>query len=128
MGRNKNLQDIMKDFVGGVTDNWKDLIDDLINRNDDNRSSSSNNPLGALGGVPGDALGLLSGALNPAVAAQLLGGGAGNPLAALNMLTGPAAAANPLAALQMLGALGGGGGGNPLAALNALGGGGGGGG
>ncbi|MFD0313531.1 hypothetical protein [Streptomyces flavalbus] len=115
MGSNKNLQDILKDFVGGVTDNWKDLIDDLINRNDDDTSNTSNNALGALTGLPQNALGLLSGALNPGAAGQLLGAGGGNPLAALNMLTGGAAAANPLAALQMLG-----GGGNPMAMLSAL--------
>ncbi|CAM5470445.1 hypothetical protein SFUMM280S_02934 [Streptomyces fumanus] len=25
---------IMRDFVGGVTDNWKDMVDDLLNRDD----------------------------------------------------------------------------------------------
>ncbi|MYS48543.1 hypothetical protein GTW46_00400, partial [Streptomyces sp. SID6013] len=80
MGNSKNIQDIIKDLVGDMTDAWKEAFDDLLNRDDDSGSpSGSGSAVNTLAGLPPNALGALAGALNPATALA----GAANPLAAL---------------------------------------------
>ncbi|PAZ13581.1 hypothetical protein CLM62_24035, partial [Streptomyces sp. SA15] len=97
MSSNKNMQDILKDFVGNMADSSKEAFDDILNRPE--KPKSSGNPVETLAGLPANALGALAGVVNPAAAlagavnplAALTGAGA-NPLAAL---TGAAGAANP---------------------------------
>ncbi|EHN74287.1 hypothetical protein SMCF_6268, partial [Streptomyces coelicoflavus ZG0656] len=94
MGNSKNIQDIIKDLIGDMTDSWKEAFDDLLNRDDSDSSSGSGSAVNTLAGLPPNALAALAGAVNPATALA----GVANPLAALGGVGG-IGAANPLAGL-----------------------------
>ncbi|MER7395302.1 hypothetical protein ABT381_07280, partial [Streptomyces sp. NPDC000151] len=77
MSSNKNMQDIFKDLAGDMADSGKQAFDDILNR--PGKKSDSDNPVQTLAGLPGNALGALSGAVNPAAALA----GAAGPLGAV---------------------------------------------